>query len=104
VATGAAAADMESHIVAELAARHELPFAVIRVIADPVSRILPPAALVGMRPDGTTDIGACLRSLVRDPAQVPDLVGVALDAGRAMRQLLRCVQLLGPGLGFFNGR
>jgi adenosylhomocysteine nucleosidase len=102
--TGAAGADMESHIAADLAARHALPFAVIRVIADPVSRILPPAALVGMRPDGTTDIGACLRSLVRNPAQVPDLVAVALDAGRAMRQLLRCVQFLGPGLGFFNGR
>ena len=104
VTTGAAAADMESHIVADLAARHGLPFAVIRIVADPVSRILPPAALVGMRPDGTADIGACLRSLARNPAQVPDLVGVALDAGRAMRQLLRCVQFLGPGLGFFDGR
>jgi adenosylhomocysteine nucleosidase len=101
-ATGAVAVDMESHIVADFATRHGLPFAVIRVIADPVSRTLPPAALTGMRPDGTTDTGACLRSLVRNPAQVTALVGVALDAGRAMRQLLRCVQLLGPGLGFFD--
>ena len=103
-AAGAVAVDMESHIVADFATRHGLPLAVIRVIADPVSRALPPAALAGMRPDGTTDIGACLRSLVRHPAQAPALVAVALDTGRAMRQLLRCVQLLGPGLGFFDCR
>jgi len=101
-ATGAAAVDMESHIVADLATRHGLPFAVIRVIADPVSRALPPAALAGMRPDGATDVGACLRSLVRNPGQVPALVSVVLDTARAMPQLLRCMQLLGPGLGFFD--
>ncbi len=103
-ATGAVAVDMESHIAADVATRHGLPFAVIRVIADPATRTLPPAALAGMRSDGTTDIGACLRSLVHNPAQAPALVGVAIDAGRAMRQLLRCVQLLGPGLGFFDCR
>lgn len=102
ITTGASAADMESHIVADLAARYGLPFAVIRVIADPVSRTLPPAALAGMKPDGTADVGACLRSLARNPAQVPALIGVALDAGRAMRQLFRCVELLRPGLGFFD--
>jgi adenosylhomocysteine nucleosidase len=101
-ATGAAAADMESHIVAGLAVRHRLPFAVVRAIADPVRRGLPRAALVGMRSDGTTDIGACLRSLVRDPAEAPALVRVAIDTSRAMLQLLRCVQTLGPGLGFFD--
>jgi adenosylhomocysteine nucleosidase len=101
-ATGAAAVDMESHIVAALAARHGLPFAVMRVIADPVRRSVPHAALVGMRRDGTTDVGACLRSLVRNPAQAPALVGIAVDTGRAMLQLFRCVHLLGPGLGFFD--
>jgi hopanoid-associated phosphorylase len=104
VATGAAAVDMESHVVADLSTRHGLPFAIIRVIADPASRTLPPAALAGMRSDGATDVGACLRWLVRNPAQAPALVGVAIDAGRAMRQLLRCVHLLGPGLGFFDCR
>ena len=103
-ATGAAAVDMESHIVADLAARHGLPFAVVRVIADPVSRGLPRAALVGMRSDGTTDVGACLRSLVRDPAQLPALVRVAVDTSRAMLQLLRCVQYSGPGPRLFRSR
>ena len=101
-ATGAAAADMESHCVAAVASRYGLPFAVVRVIADPVSRKLPPAALAGMRSDGGADIGACLRSLVRDPGQLPTLVGLAVDTARALLQLLRCVQTLGPGLGFFD--
>jgi len=101
-ATGAAAADMESHCVAAVAARYGLPFAVVRVIADPVSRGLPPAALASMRSDGSADIGACLRSLIHDPSQLPTLVGLAVDTSRALLQLLRCVQMLGPGLGFFD--
>ncbi len=90
---------MESHIVARIAARHGLPFAVLRVVADPLDHNLPPAALVAMRPDGTTDVGACLRSLARQPGQLPALVRVAFDTRRAMAALLRCVELLGPGLG-----
>jgi nucleoside phosphorylase len=101
-ATGAAAADMESHVVADVAARHGLPFAVVRVIADPAGRRVPQAALAGLRPDGTTDVGACLRSLVRNPAEVPPLAWVAVDTARAMLRLLRCAQLAGPGLGFFD--
>jgi hypothetical protein len=101
-ATGAAAADMESHVVADVAARHGLPFAVVRVIADPAGRSVPQAALAGMRPDGTMDVGACLRSLVRNPAEVPTLAWVAVDTARAMLRLSRCVQLAGPGLGFFD--
>lgn len=65
--TQAVAADMESHIAAELAARHRLPFAALRVIADPVERQLPPAALVGMRQDGEIDLAAVIASLARNP-------------------------------------
>ncbi len=38
--------------------QHGLPFAVLRVVADPQERDLPPAALAGMRADGTTDVGS----------------------------------------------
>jgi adenosylhomocysteine nucleosidase len=100
--TGAAAADMESHIVAALAARHRLPFAVVRTIADPVSRGIPQAAVVGMRSDGAMNAIACLRHVVREPAELPALVRLAVDTSRAMLQLLRCVKVLGPGLGFFE--
>jgi hypothetical protein len=99
-ATGAAAADMESHIVARLAGEHGLPFAVLRAVADPAERTVPPAALLGMRPDGSVKIGAVLGSLAKSPGQLPALLRVAADTRRALAALLRCHDLLGPGLGF----
>jgi adenosylhomocysteine nucleosidase len=97
--TGAAAVDMESHVAARVAWRHGLPFAVARVISDTADRTLPPAALVGMRPDGGMDLPAVLRSLLADPRQLPALIATGLDAERAFRSLLRGYRLLGPALG-----
>ena len=98
--SGAAAADMESHVVARIAAELALPFAVLRVIADPVERELPPAALAGMRTDGRIDVGAVLASLAKSPHQLPGLIRLATEAGRARAILLHCSDLLGPRLGF----
>ncbi len=99
-ASGAAAADMESHVVARIAAELALPFAVLRVIADPAERALPPAALAGMRTDGGIDVGAVLASLAKSPRQLPGLIRLATEAGRARSVLLRCSDFLGPRLGF----
>jgi hopanoid-associated phosphorylase len=98
--TGAAAADMESHIAARVAVAHGLPFVVCRVIIDPVHRTLPHAALVAMRPDGGVNVAALLRSLAGRPSQLPALLGLALDARAARAALLRGRRLLGAGLGF----
>lgn len=100
--TAAAAADMEGHVAARVAAKHALPFGVLRVVADPQERDLPQAALAGMRADGTTDAVAVLRALGRDPGQIAQLVRVAADAGRAYWALLRCHRRLGPGLGLID--
>ena len=98
--TGAAAADMESHMAAGIAAAYGLPFAACRVIIDPAYCTLPPAALVGMRSDGGTDVAAVLRSLARWPKQLGDLVQTALDARTARVALVHGRRLLGVGLGF----
>lgn len=99
VKTGAMAVDMESHIVGAVAAVHGIPFAAIRVITDPAMRALPKSALDAMRPDGTTDIGAMVRSIMRRPRELPALLRTALDARAARTTLLRGRQLLGPRLG-----
>lgn len=99
-ATGAVAADMESHGVARLARLAARPFAVLRVISDPAERALPPAALVGMKPDGRVNLAAVLASLLRHPGQLPDLARVAAEARIAMRALRRCRRTLGPDLGW----
>lgn len=99
-ASGAAAADMESYVVARLAAKLGLPFAVLRVVADRAEREVPFAALVGVRPDGGMDVGAVLVSLARAPSQLRGLLWLAAEAARARAALLRCSDLLGPQLGF----
>lgn len=100
--TGAVAVDMESHIVAQTAVAHGLPMIAIRVITDPAERALPQSVLAGMRPDGTTDFAAVMRSLVKRPHEFPALLRAALDARAARAELLRGRQLLGPSLGLPN--
>jgi hopanoid-associated phosphorylase len=98
--TGAHAVDMESHIAGRFAASRNIPFAALRVVADPAERHLPPAALVAMRPDGAIAFGALVRSLLRDMGQVPQLIRTARDARAAFAALLRCRQMLAVGFGF----
>jgi hopanoid-associated phosphorylase len=99
-ATGAWIADMESHVVARVAQANNLPFAVCRVVADPAERTLPPAALVGMRADGSVDAAAVIQALIRKPRQLPDLMRVARDTQKAFRSLFRGRKVLGPSFGF----
>jgi hopanoid-associated phosphorylase len=98
--TGAAAVDTESHIAAEVAAVHQVPFVACRAIIDAADKRLPPAALVGLRADGTADVGAVFGSVLQQPSQLPTLVRTALDAWIARAALYRGRRLLGAGLGF----
>ena len=94
--TGAAAVDMESGAAAEVAEYYELPFAVLRVIIDPAHRSIPMSATVGARENGTTDALAVIRSLMRRPGDLSEIIRLADDARRANRSLFRCRQALGP--------
>jgi hopanoid-associated phosphorylase len=85
--TGAAAVDMESHVVAEAAARHGLPYIAVRAIADPAGRAIPSAALAGLAPDGGTRPLAVLARLMLRPWQIPDLVRLAADSAAALEAL-----------------
>jgi adenosylhomocysteine nucleosidase len=98
VNTGAIAVDMESHVVATVGAAHGLPVAAMRVITDPAERALPPCAVAAMRPNGTTDIGAMIGSVLMRPRELPALFQTALDALAARATLLRGRHLLGPVL------
>lgn len=96
--TSAAAVDMESHVAAIFARARNIPFAALRVIADPAEAGLPQAALVALSPDGSIRYAAVLRSILSNPAQIPALMATARQSKIAFAQLLRCVQALGPGL------
>lgn len=94
--TGAIAVDMESHIVAAVGLAHDVPVAAIRVITDPAKRALPVSAVASMRPNGTTNIGAMLQSVLSRPRELPALFQTALDARAARAALVRGRYLLGP--------
>ena len=95
--TGALAVDMESHVAARLAAGAGRPFAVVRAVSDSATHTLPPAALKGLRPDGTADVGAVLTALAARPVQLPALIRTAQGAAAAVRTLETVRdRLLGP--------
>ena len=92
--TGAAGVDMESLTAGEFAAARGIPFAILRAVADPAGRSLPPLAAKGVRPDGRIDGVAVIGGLLRSPGQIAGLGAAALDAQAAFRALTRCRRLL----------
>lgn len=85
--TGALAVDLESDVVARIAASAGIPFVVVRTIADPVCRELPPAALIPLAKDGTPKFFHVLASVARRPRQVAALVGLARETRAALAAL-----------------
>jgi adenosylhomocysteine nucleosidase len=98
--TGAAAVDMESHIAAAYASEAGLPFAALRVIADPASRALPAIAKTAIKPNGDIDLRKVLRGVARNPLTLRDLVSTGIDFNRALKSLRGCRGFLLGGEGF----
>jgi adenosylhomocysteine nucleosidase len=88
--TGAAAVDMESHIAAAYASEAGLPFAALRVIADPASRALPALAVAAIKPNGDIDLRKVLSGVARNPMVLRALVSTGIDFNRALRSLRGC--------------
>jgi hypothetical protein len=90
----ALACDMESHVAAQVARRHNLPFAVARVISDEADRTIPLAAQVAMAPDGGVRLGAVLLAILKRPWQIVALIALGLSAASAMKALASGYRLL----------
>ena len=74
--TGAVAVDMESLAVAQVAARHRLPFIVVRVIVDTAADVLP-AAVVAATQGGQVRIWRLIGGLALAPAELAALIRLA---------------------------
>ncbi len=85
--TGCAIVDMESQIVAEAAARHGIPFGVLRGVSDTVEEIFPEAAHAGIRPDGSINLPATLLSLAKNPLQLPSLLRLFANTAQVLKNL-----------------
>jgi adenosylhomocysteine nucleosidase len=96
-ATGAAGIDLESGEVARVAARENLPFAVLRAVCDPAEAGLPPAAMAALDAQGRISFWAVAASLLRDPGQIPALIALARATAAARTALVRRVGDIGDG-------
>jgi adenosylhomocysteine nucleosidase len=84
--TGAAAVDMESAAVAEIASNHTLPFIAVRVIVDTAADRLP-RAVVNAGRAGRVQIGRLIAGLVVAPGEIASLIRLAQRYRVAMRSL-----------------
>lgn len=97
--SGAAAVDMESHAVGEVAMEAKLPFVIVRVIADTHDEAIPHAAREGLGADGQIKPLAVLMELMRRPAETGSLIRLGRESGRALSALRR-VAALAPDLAY----
>jgi adenosylhomocysteine nucleosidase len=95
--TAAAAIDLESGAVAEVAARGKIPFAALRAVCDPAGAKVPPAALVALDAGGAVSVWRVAASLLRAPGQLPALLALGRAAGQARRALVGRVGDVGGG-------
>jgi adenosylhomocysteine nucleosidase len=83
---GAAAVDMESAAVAEIAAKHNLPFIAVRVIVDTAADMLPRAVVAASRA-GKVQFARLLGGLILAPREIASLIRLAQRYRIAMRSL-----------------
>jgi adenosylhomocysteine nucleosidase len=85
--TGAVALDMESVATAKVARQYDLPFLVIRVIADPVNMDLPLAINYSLNDRGDIKLGKLLMFLALHPIELPGLIKLGLHFNAAKNTL-----------------
>ena len=93
--TGAVAVDLESAAVARAAARHGLPFAVLRAVCDPAGRNLPRAALIALDNQGRIGALRVAAAILSRPGEIPALIALGWDAARARHALVTRVRAIG---------
>ncbi|MEZ5931243.1 MAG: hypothetical protein R3F54_04730 [Alphaproteobacteria bacterium] len=97
--SAAAAVDMESHAVGDVARSAKLPFVVVRVIADTHDEAIPEAARQGLGKEGQIRPLAVLMELMRRPHQTGSLIRLGRGSGKALGALRRVADLA-PDLAF----
>jgi len=81
---GVVAVDMETAAVAAVCATSGCPFSVFRGISDRADDGSIDSAIFALaRPDGSPDLAAVLRLVLRHPGRIPQLVRLGRDLGRA---------------------
>lgn len=93
--TGADALDMESAAIAAVARMHDLPFLVVRAIADRRAFTLPASILAAADDAGEIRLAVLAARLARHPGDLPPLLELARDFRAARRTLARVARVIG---------
>ncbi len=93
-AFAAAAVDMESHRVARAAAAAGRPVVVVRAVADPADRALPPSAMNAVDESGGVRTLATIAGLIRRPMDLPALLSLKGDSDAGLATLKRAAAAL----------
>lgn len=86
--------DMETATIIKFANEQKIPVAAFRIIVDPHDQAIPPAALVGLREDGTTNLMATIFCLVKQPQHLLQILSLGSQYRQAMKTLSEAAKLL----------
>jgi adenosylhomocysteine nucleosidase len=75
--------DMETCAIAAVCERRGVEWAAFRAISDNVERPVDPASMTMLNQDGTVNLGAALRFMVRRPHRIPILIRSGRDSAKA---------------------
>ncbi len=88
--SGSVALDMESAAIAKAAQKANIPFLVIRAVADPADMNMPGAVIQAINDEGLVDIKKLVVYLLTHPNEIPSLVKLGF-AFRLARKKLKSV-------------
>ncbi len=91
-ATGAIALDMESAAVAKAAKQYQVPFLIVRAIADTVNMNLPKAVSCALDGEGVVSLTKLLTYLINHPGELPELIKLGLRFKKAQKSLTQVAE------------
>jgi adenosylhomocysteine nucleosidase len=80
---GISAMDMETGAIAAVCERHGVEWTAFRAMSDNLERPVDPASMTMLNPDGTPNVGASIRFMLRRPHRIPVLVRSGRDTAKA---------------------
>ncbi|MBL8686939.1 MAG: hypothetical protein JNK86_05685 [Alphaproteobacteria bacterium] len=97
---GTIAVDMESHVVASICNKNDVPFCAIRVVIDTANTSLSKQTADIMQKDGSISVSRAIKTILNYPRALKELMILGKQYHHAYRQLNNVARLGFPNFGF----
>ncbi len=97
---GTIGVDMESHIVASICNKNNVPFCAIRVVIDTANTSLSKQTADIMQKDGRISVNRAIKTILNHPSVLKELIILGKQYHHAYRQLSNVARLGVPDFGF----